>query len=102
LKRATAEIELIQKYITTDVTPPLEEASRNQTQYVRQYQDLEQVYASLNQIQQRLAILKDAVNPVPNSEITSIPPTLQRQLSHVRDSFFEDIAKQQNEPHKDR
>jgi DNA anti-recombination protein RmuC len=100
LSRTIAEIELIQKYIVINVTPPLEIASRQQTQYTRQKKELEQVHANINQIENDLALLKDAINPLPNSEITSIPPTLQHHLNHVRDSLLEDISKKPNEHSK--
>jgi hypothetical protein len=95
LSRADAEIELIQKYIITDVAPPIELVSRQQTQHVRRNQGLEQVYTTLNQIQSQLNILKSMINPIANSAMTSIPPTLQRRLRHVRDGLLE-VATQQN------
>lgn len=101
LSRTIAEIEKIQTYIIANVTPPLEIASRQQTQYTRQKHELEQVHASINQIESNLALLKNAINPVPNSEITSIPPTLQRHLNHVREGLLEDISKISNGNSKD-
>lgn len=92
--RSAAEIELIQKYITKDVVPPLELVSRQQTQHGRRNQRLEHVYASLNQIQTELNVLKNMINPVPNSDILTIPQTLQRGLSHVRDGLLEGASKQ--------
>lgn len=100
LSRSVAEIELIQKYITKEVAPPLEIASRQQSQQFIQKQKIEDIYKSLDQIQSQLNIIKSASNPVPNSAITSIPPTLQRQLSHVQDGLLEGTASQNNEQEK--
>jgi len=100
LSRSAAEIELIQKYITTDVVLPLEIVGRQQTQHIRQNQGLEQVYANLNQIQSQLNALKSMINPVPNSDIASIPPTLQHRLNHVRNGLLEGVAKHNGQSKK--
>ncbi len=101
LSRSAAEIELIQKYITKEVVSPLEIVSRQQSQHFIQRQGLEDIYKNLNQIQSQLNTIKNMNNPVPNSTITSISPTLQRQLSHVRDGLLEGAAKQNNGQEKD-
>lgn len=101
LSRSAAEIELIQKYITKEVVSPLEIVSRQQSQHFMQGQRLEDMRQSLIQIQSQLNTIKSMNNPLPNSTITSIPPTLQRQLSHVRDGLLEGLAKQNNGHEKD-
>jgi len=87
LRRATAEIELIQKYIAKEVAPPLEIISMQQSQHFIQKHGLEN--------------LKNMNNPVPNSAITSIPATLQHKLNHVREGLLEDIAYHINGQSKD-
>lgn len=101
LRRVTAEIELIQKYIAKEVAPPLEIISRQQSQHFIQRHGLEDMYKRLSQIQSQLENLKNMNNPVPNSAITSIPAALQYKLNHVRDGLLEDIANQNNRHSKD-
>ena len=101
LRRATAEIELIQKYIAKEVAPPLEIISRQQSQHFIQRHGLEDIYKRLSQIQNQLENLKNMNNPVPNSAITSIPAALQYKLNHVREGLLEDIANQDNRQSKD-
>ncbi len=101
LRRATAEIELIQKYIAKEVAPPLEIISRQQSQHFIQRHGLEDIHKRLSEIQSQLENLKNMNNPVPNSTITSIPATLQHKLNHVREGLLEDIANQKNGQGKD-
>lgn len=101
LRRATAEIELIQKYIAKEVAPPLEIISRQQSQHFIQRHGLEDIYKRLSQIQSQLENLKNMNNPFPNSVITSIPAALQYKLNHVREGLLEDIANQNNRQSKD-
>ncbi len=101
LRRATAEIELIQKYIAKEVAPPLEIISRQQSQHFIQRHGLEDIYKRLSQIQSQLENLKNMNNPVPNSVITSIPAALQHKLNHVREGLLEDIANHNKGQSKD-
>jgi DNA recombination protein RmuC len=100
LSRSTSKIELIQDYINRKVIPPLHIASQQQTNYGVQIQGIQDVHARLSHIQSDLNLLKSMVNPVPNTDISSIPNTLQRYLTQVQEGLLEAMSKQ-NEQNPD-
>jgi hypothetical protein len=93
LSRSTAQIELIQRYIDTQVKTPLDTVRLQQSQYGRHNQQLQQVYQRLNQIQSALTTLQNSlpngINPLPNADIASIPRTLNLYLSQLQEGLLE-------------
>lgn len=98
LSRSVAQIELIQRYIDTQVKTPLDTVRLQQAQYSRHNQQLQQVYQRLNQIQSALTTLQNSlpngINPLSNADIASIPRTLNLYLSQLQEGLLESDKRQ--------
>ena len=94
LNRSASQIELIQKYITSRVRPPLDSVKLQQSQYGLHTERLHEIYSRLSQLQGDLDTVKSMVSPISNADIGSIPDILQSSLTRVRNDLLEAIARQ--------
>lgn len=102
LSSSVADIELIQKYIQTNVVPTLEVANRQQAQFIRQNQELDSIYTSIEKIQAQLRDLREMVSPVPSDAISTIPQILQQGLNHVKGKLLDNDIKQNGQNNQKR
>ena len=99
LTRSLLHIEQIQQTIDTQVRRPLDEVRLQQTQYLSYNQQLQTMYTKLHQVQNELDQMQrsmpSAINTLSNTDMASIPNTLQHQLAQLRESIL-DITSHNN------
>ncbi len=99
LSSSVIQVEQIQEFIDARVRSRLDTVKQQQTEYRSHNEQLLAAYTKLMHIQSELnavqSSLPASINPLPHSEIASIPDILQDQLKQLRESLL-DSTREQN------